>query len=320
MLLLGPVPGLVAGVFLIFYLRVHPSPLWRLVAVSLITINAFNLLPIAPLDGGQFFRLLVFSRNRFLEVAFAALAGAALVVWGLKVGGFFLPLIGLAMILGLPRLNRTLRAAKDLRAKYGTLPADPALLQDGQCRDLFLVSRSVTGNALRKRPRDGAVAMEQVLERTVSRSPSIAASVVLLLPWVTGVYAAFLGVVGLALTSTPNWQMQAVPQGGFSIKLPHRSPISRIKRDTPLGNIEMSSIDTTGTSGIFDIRWYDLPASVQVDDERADKEFLDRSRDSDPLARKRDAGGRGPTARRRSRARLPHVERAIRVGAGARSS
>src|SRR4051812_4730695 len=49
-LLMGPLPGLIAGTVL---LLTGASDLLRTVAVQLVAINAFNLLPLAPLDGGQ---------------------------------------------------------------------------------------------------------------------------------------------------------------------------------------------------------------------------------------------------------------------------
>jgi hypothetical protein len=276
-LLLGPLPGIIAGAVLGVYLRLHPSPHLRSVAVSLVWINAFNLLPIAPLDGGQFFRVLIFSRHRYLELAFGFLAGL-LCLAGLALGSFVLPIIGLGMLLGLPRQARLLRAAKELAGKYPDLPADPAALDDAQSRELFTASRKMTLHALRRSPREGAMAMEQVLERTVSRSPSILASLALLVPWAVGLVAALFGAVMLAQTSAPDWQVQAVPQGGLSIKLPHRALTAKIHRPTPFGDKEMLSLDATGTSGVFYLRWYDLPAGAVDDDEKL-RAFLDRSRD-----------------------------------------
>jgi len=116
--------------------------------VSLVWINAFNLLPIAPLDGGQFFRVLIFSRHRYLELAFGFLAGL-LCLAGLALGSFVLPIIGLGMLLGLPRQARLLRAAKELAGKYPDLPADPAALDDAQSRELFTASRKFSGSPAR---------------------------------------------------------------------------------------------------------------------------------------------------------------------------
>jgi Zn-dependent protease len=52
--LLGPIPGILIGlIFVIFYLFTHEN-IWFDAARIFITINTLNLLPLYPLDGGQF--------------------------------------------------------------------------------------------------------------------------------------------------------------------------------------------------------------------------------------------------------------------------
>ena len=62
-------------------------------------LNAFNLLPLSALDGGQLLNLLIFSRHRVLESVFLGLGGVAMVVLGLSLGQYLL--VGLGA-LGLP--------------------------------------------------------------------------------------------------------------------------------------------------------------------------------------------------------------------------
>src|SRR5262249_32373607 len=152
-------PGLFAGTVLSFYIQVHPSPLLRSVALSAITINAFNLLPIAPFDGGQLFHTLIFSRHRYLELAFRSFAGLLLVAGGAALKTPILPVIGVLMLATLAPHGRMLKAAQELRNRYGAaLPADPAELKDAQARDLFVQARKVSSE--RRKPRDGAARME----------------------------------------------------------------------------------------------------------------------------------------------------------------
>jgi len=44
----------------------------------LVLVNAFNLLPILPLDGGRLFQTLLFARTPALDVLFRLLANAGL--------------------------------------------------------------------------------------------------------------------------------------------------------------------------------------------------------------------------------------------------
>ena len=84
-LLAGPVPGLAAG------LAVLASPLaadpqWRSVALMAASVNAFNLLPLAPLDGGQLMAIALFNRWPYVRLAFTMLSAAGIfaVGWLLK--------------------------------------------------------------------------------------------------------------------------------------------------------------------------------------------------------------------------------------------
>ncbi len=68
-LLLGPLPGLIAAAVIAFTWR--PSshePLGRVV-LMLAVVNGLNLLPLEPFDGGKLAHLLVASRFRALDVA-----------------------------------------------------------------------------------------------------------------------------------------------------------------------------------------------------------------------------------------------------------
>jgi membrane-associated protease RseP (regulator of RpoE activity) len=52
------------------------STLLAELGLMLLAINGFNLLPMVPLDGGRPFQLLLFSRHRYLELAFTPGRGA----------------------------------------------------------------------------------------------------------------------------------------------------------------------------------------------------------------------------------------------------
>ncbi|MCC5636163.1 tetratricopeptide repeat protein [Nostoc sp. CHAB 5844] len=69
----GPLPGLILGIALSFFLNPHESEYFNLLRKTssiLIFLNLFNLLPIYPLDGGQIADLLLFSRFPYLGVLF----------------------------------------------------------------------------------------------------------------------------------------------------------------------------------------------------------------------------------------------------------
>ena len=70
--LAGPLPGILIGILLgVTYLRTGQEILIG-TANTFLILNSLSLLPIYPLDGGQFMNAVLFSRNRKLEIGFQA--------------------------------------------------------------------------------------------------------------------------------------------------------------------------------------------------------------------------------------------------------
>ena len=112
--LMGPVPGIAGGAILGVAAVIYQSPLLVDAAFLLLLVNAFNLLPIMPLDGGRLMEAVLFSRHPVLDTAFRALtAGLLMLSWfvGLKV----LAIVGLIMFFGLPTSFRVGRVVRRLR-------------------------------------------------------------------------------------------------------------------------------------------------------------------------------------------------------------
>jgi Zn-dependent protease len=277
-LLLGPLPGIALGLFLAIWQLGRPSPLLYSLTMALVLINAFNLLPVSPLDGGRFFHLLLFCRHRLLEFAFASLAGLVLIA-SFVFGFYLLPIVGIFVLVALPRQWRLRRAAESLRAQFADWGGEPAQLAEPQLRAAFLAVRTVNAGAPLRNPRGGADAIEQVLERVSLRVPSILASVLLVLPWAAGLVASFFALVVLSMAGPPVWKLTDVPRGGFSILLPRRVPVSEVERDTPFGKLSMQSLDAPATGGFFTARWYDFPSGKKPEGEQARATFFDVSRD-----------------------------------------
>jgi Zn-dependent protease len=113
--LMGPVPGIAAGVVLgVCGIIAHQPMLIKVASLALI-INGLNLLPVLPLDGGWVAHALLFSRHYLLDVIFRAVAGVALIGGGVLVHDKVLPYVGGVMLLGLPASFRLARIVRDLR-------------------------------------------------------------------------------------------------------------------------------------------------------------------------------------------------------------
>ncbi|MFN7135300.1 MAG: site-2 protease family protein, partial [Myxococcales bacterium] len=105
-LLAGPVPGLVLGAALLA--TTSDEDVFR-IASMFVGINAFNLLPLVPLDGGQVVNLLFVGRHPWLSAGFHLLATAAFV------GGAVLlqvPLVALPAVFLALGFRSTLLAAR----------------------------------------------------------------------------------------------------------------------------------------------------------------------------------------------------------------
>lgn len=72
--LLGPVPGIFIGIGTGIAYLVTREPLLLDATRTFLFINAFNLLPIHPLDGGRIFDALLFSRHPKIEITFKVIA------------------------------------------------------------------------------------------------------------------------------------------------------------------------------------------------------------------------------------------------------
>jgi Zn-dependent protease len=139
MYLMGPVPGYLLGIGLLAWLRTHPAalptawiePAYEL-AWLLAVVNATNLLPIMPLDGGQVVSLLLFGRSPRVELGFRWLGVAALLA-----ATFLLhapPLSAIALVVALSTWGLVTRSKVSIalrEARDGGLRDEQALVLHG---------------------------------------------------------------------------------------------------------------------------------------------------------------------------------------------
>lgn len=78
-LLAGPVPGIIMGIILLVWHHQHHQENVYLFAIVFLLQNTFNLLPILPLDGGQFFQALFFNIGRTIQLVFLYVLLAAFI-------------------------------------------------------------------------------------------------------------------------------------------------------------------------------------------------------------------------------------------------
>jgi Zn-dependent protease len=211
-LLLGPVPG-IAVAYALAANHASDAPIMRQVAISLVTINAFNLLPLAGLDGARLWQHVLFSRRRWLEIGFQLCAGLALAAVAVELESVALGVVAYLMLAILPLRWRVLRAADRVRAQGVAVPVDARDLEGDAARLVFREAY----DALRWNHRGAkqvATGMELVVDAVNASRPSAGASAALALAWLLSVILAFKT---LTLVVPPHrrpevWQTAPRPQ------------------------------------------------------------------------------------------------------------
>jgi tetratricopeptide (TPR) repeat protein len=113
----GPMPGLLIGLFFaILYATTHQRQYFD-IASMFIFLNAFNLLPLYPLDGGSFFDSILFSRNYIIEVIFKIITSLLLIALVISLQAWVLILIPVVILFSLKSSYYVYKAAKGLKSE-----------------------------------------------------------------------------------------------------------------------------------------------------------------------------------------------------------
>jgi Zn-dependent protease len=182
-LLLGPLPGILLGVVLALTLQPARGTLLGQLVQWLVIVNALNLLPLVPLDGGRLLDVLLFARRPALAAGFGVFAvlGVAGLAW--RAGSWFLGLVAGLVLLGVPWRYKKALQERAFADNPQQMPGRLEDLDDGQRRELF--GWALLLNPVDRSPANLAEAMRSLHEHMVSRRPA---------PWVfVGLLLLYLG-------------------------------------------------------------------------------------------------------------------------------
>ena len=229
-LLLGPLPGIVLALALQLIFAPAPGHWMGWAIQYLLIINAFNLLPIKPLDGGRIVDILFFARQPWLAAGFQVLAVASLacLAWVFNDGIARVMFGGLAILM-LLTVGSTFRAAalaRTARDPRLELPDDVDQLNDGQRRELF--ARTITLNPADREPASVAANFLSLYESLASRRPGLLAQGLLAGLYLAGIAAA-IGTIVLA-----NW----VPPEITAAQQAENRALTKSLNGKPAGAIE----------------------------------------------------------------------------------
>jgi Zn-dependent protease len=189
--LLGPIPGLIVGCGLYFWQLLFPHPIVAQIANWLVCINAFNLLPLEPFDGGRFLNLVIFSRHYVLESVFVGVTSLLMLGLGFLLSWVFIVLGALSLCM-IPARYRIARWASAIRQRWPVLPARVADAPEPALRDIFhQVTSSSRSQPAMKSPMIAAT-MRSVYERSAVHPVSVLGSLPLLVAYAAGVFLFFV--------------------------------------------------------------------------------------------------------------------------------
>ena len=117
MLLAGPVPGIIIGMALLFLYQQNLNEYYYLAAVAFLLLNVFNLLPVSPLDGGQFIETLFFSGNQIIQIIFLFFSLAVVLYSLYAFQSWFLIIIAWLIFMRIRSVQLTYRVRKELDKK-----------------------------------------------------------------------------------------------------------------------------------------------------------------------------------------------------------
>jgi tetratricopeptide (TPR) repeat protein/Zn-dependent protease len=211
MLLLGPLPGLALAAALKWLYEPAPGTELSMLVLVLAYVNAFNLLPVTPLDGGRVVNLLFFARRPYLAAGFQLLAGCALVAFAwfdASWMSWLLGVLGAMMLLGAPYTYHEAKQGVQLRAENHELPEEIERLSEAQRRLLF--ARAVPRVAQDERnPARLAVQVRTVYEHMMARRPSALVTIVFMALYLSG-FTAYMAVAyrehPLAVAQAADWR------------------------------------------------------------------------------------------------------------------
>lgn len=239
--LLGPLPGLFIGLALLWFNLRKGDPIHQQVATTFILLNAFNLLPVYPLDGGRMVQEILFVRSRHLEAGFRVVAGLTLMGGAWVLGAWVLGIVGFFVLTSASYAWRIGGLADTLKAcglvEEGPpperLPPDVAAVMIPLIKDGF----PHVGAA-----KDYAPHARAIWEKLAARPPEALASAILMVVYGASFAILIGGLLSYGLASSFGWQ-QDMTQGRQAISQRRHADAIRHYQDAVGNSNNMSELD-----------------------------------------------------------------------------
>lgn len=198
--LAGPLPGIALGAGLTAVALITGNANIRFAALMLIILNAINLVPILPLDGGQFMQATLFCRNRWLDLVFKLAAIGGLIAASVTGVAPYMRYVAIALAVGLPVTFKLAKVADQFRANPTPpmLPGEDRISPEAAAPMIEAVKAAMPKMANTKTV---AQSVLTVFETLNSRPPGILATIGLMVLYVSGLIASALCVIVLVVAN-----------------------------------------------------------------------------------------------------------------------
>ena len=132
----GPLPGVLVGAVLMWYGNyVHSFWIVEVSALFLL-LNIVNLVPLAPLDGGQLFKLFVRNGSELFLMVFALVSSLLVIGLGFLIDSMIVMLFGFFMGFRVRALQKSFQMHKDIRNQGVDYATTYKLLSNGDYRKI----------------------------------------------------------------------------------------------------------------------------------------------------------------------------------------
>lgn len=178
---------------------------------SLITLilNVLNLAPFLPLDGGQVAHVTLFSRSNIIDLLFRIGTIGVLMVVAWLLQAKFLFGLGIAMIIGIPTVWRTMKATEAVRRLNLPEPTNDQMPVEAIRAVVDEIQRA-------KLPTQGTATLAKltlsVYENVIMRPPSWPATLGIWALYFGGLFSGVIGMGVIAWASTRNGLLDFIPE------------------------------------------------------------------------------------------------------------
>jgi len=208
-ILAGPVPGILAGsaaVVLTATGLLSPPPVVLQLAWWLVLLNALQLLPLVPLDGGQFFNAILFSRWSWPKLLCEIIGAGAFLAVGIWRNSAVLSGIGVIAFFTLTTRYRISELSRKLRSMgLNRSPTLDAMSLTELVKSYTIARATVPVKASAsptRRVTERVYALQRAYPMTLARPAP---------PWAAGALAAlYFAVVGCAAASYHYWPIAKI--------------------------------------------------------------------------------------------------------------